>query len=79
MLVTTHNTHFHDKIKTLRKISIHICILELSEEFLRDSKTSKRVVDVRVINGLLFAHLISAYELLSDLFYSLKINNVHMA
>ena len=35
--MSTHNIQFHDKIK---KISLNICFLELSEEFRRDSKTS---------------------------------------
>ena len=35
--MSTHNIQFHDKIK---KISLNICFLELSEELRRDSKTS---------------------------------------
>ena len=35
--MSTHNMQFHDKI---RKFSLNICFLELSEEFRRDSKTS---------------------------------------
>ena len=35
--MSTDKIQFHDKI---RKISLDICFLELSEEFRRDSKTS---------------------------------------
>ena len=35
--MSTHNIQFYDKIK---KIFLNICVLELSEERRRDSKTS---------------------------------------
>ena len=35
--MSTHNIQFHDK---MRKFSLNICSLELSEEFRQDSKTS---------------------------------------
>ena len=36
--MSTQNIHFHDKIRTIPKTSLNICFLELSKEFLRDSK-----------------------------------------
>ena len=35
--MSTHNIQFHKEIK---KASLNICFLDLSEEFRRDSKTS---------------------------------------
>ena len=38
--MSTLNKHVHDKIGKNPKIPFNICFLELSEEFLRDSKMS---------------------------------------
>ena len=38
--MSTPNIHFHDEIENISKISLYIRFLELSEEFLEDSKTS---------------------------------------
>ena len=37
--MSTHNIHFHNKIEKIPKISLNICLFELSEEFPTDSKT----------------------------------------
>ena len=47
--MSTHNINFHDKIK---KKSLNMCLLELSEEFRRDSKTSsdgKRAIGAELL------------------------------
>ena len=38
--MNTHNIHFHDRIGKNPKKFLNICFLELSEEFLSNSKTS---------------------------------------
>ena len=38
--MSTHNIHFHDKIRKVPLKFQIFCFLELSEEFPRDSKTS---------------------------------------
>ena len=38
--MSTHNVHFHDKIRNFFKISLNIRFLEVSEPFPRDPKTS---------------------------------------
>ena len=38
--MSTHNIHFHDKVGKIPEISLNICFLDPSEEFLRDSKMS---------------------------------------
>ena len=40
ILMSTHNIHFHDEIRKFPRKSLNICLLELSEEFCRDPKTS---------------------------------------
>ena len=45
ILISFYNMYFDDKVKKKKKkkplkIILNICIYELSEEFLRDSKTS---------------------------------------
>ena len=53
--MSTHNIHFHDKIrKKIPQIFLNICFVELSEELIRDSKRprishGKRAIGVRVI------------------------------
>ena len=36
--MSKHNLLFHDKVGQLPKISLNICFLDLSEEFIRDSE-----------------------------------------
>ena len=49
--MSTHNIQFHDKIKKKKKkkTSINIIFIELSEEFRRDSKTTKRVKNTVIL------------------------------
>ena len=35
--MSKHNTHFHDNVRKVPKVSIKVCFLELSEEFPMDS------------------------------------------
>ena len=54
----THNIKFHKiRKKNLKKNSLNICFLGLSEEFRRDSNTSsngKRAISVRAIEVRLY-------------------------
>ena len=50
--MNAHNIRFNDEIRKKPNISQNICFLEITEEFLRDSKSSnksKRAIGVRVI------------------------------
>ena len=55
ILMSTHNTHFHDNIVKFPEISLNICFLELSAGFLRGSKTA---IGVRVIAAILYMFLL---------------------
>ena len=60
--MSTHNIHFHDKIRKNPKMYLNICFLELSGNFLGNPKKRvrishvKRVIGVRVIEVLLYLH-----------------------
>ena len=68
--MSTHNIHFHDKIKkNITKISLNVCFLSYRPNFIRTKKRirirdGKRAIGVRDIKVLLYAPMYAIKTLL---------------